>query len=251
MIYYPVMISNFFLSVCSCYKAFYSVQCSFPKWAKVLPTIKSVQKVQYTLDRHLKERFPIRMEVGRETGLFKYGPYTEYMLEKFGLLDLINDPNTIVPVKVAVTFDGGSVSHFLGHVMGSYKVVDKRAKHPLTKEPLFGESGSDNMQSHVHCFPIKIALAKDTKDCTRWSFRTFFIFCVRTSKKRGFGSNLLSHRICLPSGKRQVEEAPLKLKPSRAIAVQLFIFFMENKYSYWKFYEYEANHLSLSIPDAQ
>jgi hypothetical protein len=34
------------------------------------------------------------------------------MLKKFGLLDLINDPNRTEPVQVAVTFDGGKVSRF-------------------------------------------------------------------------------------------------------------------------------------------
>jgi hypothetical protein len=162
------------------------VQRKFPKWAKVLLTIKSVQKVQYALDRRLEERLPIRMEVGRETGFFEYHQYTEYMLEEYGLLHLINDPETTVPVKVAVTFDGGSVSRFLGHVMGGYKLVDQRAEHPLTKEPLFGESGSDNMQSHAHCFPIKIALAKDTKELYKVEFQDFFQFLRAYEQEKGF-----------------------------------------------------------------
>jgi len=37
-------------------------------------------------------------------------------LEKYGLLDIVNNADTTDPVKVAVTFDGGSISRFLGHV---------------------------------------------------------------------------------------------------------------------------------------
>jgi len=62
------------------------------------------------------------MEVGRETGFFEYHQYTEYMLDKYGLLHLINDPERTVPVKVTVTFDGDSVSRFLGHVTSGYKL---------------------------------------------------------------------------------------------------------------------------------
>jgi len=60
------------------------------------------------------------LEAGRETGYFEYHQYTEFILEKYGLLEVINDPDTTVPVNVAVTFNGGSVSRFLGHVTGGY-----------------------------------------------------------------------------------------------------------------------------------
>jgi len=186
-----------------------------------LSTIKSVQKVQYALDRCLEERPPIRMEVGRETGFFEYHQYTEYMLEEYGLLHLINDPETTVPVKVAVTFDGGSVSRFLGHVMGGYKLVDQRAEHPLTKEPLFGESGSDNMQSHAHCFPIKIALAKDTKELYKVEFQEFVQFLCAYKQEKGLKITFLFPQDMSSIWKKQVEEAPLKLKHSHVISVQL------------------------------
>jgi hypothetical protein len=53
-----------------------------------------------------------------------------YLLQKFGFLDLINDPSTTEPVQIAVTFDGGKVSRFLGHVSGGFKLVDKRCINP-------------------------------------------------------------------------------------------------------------------------
>jgi hypothetical protein len=96
----------------------------------VLPEIKSIQKAQYRLDSHLEDSLPIKLEAGRETGYFEYCQYTELILEKYGLLEIVNNPNTTDPVKVAGTFDGGSISRFLGHITGGYKLVDKRAKHP-------------------------------------------------------------------------------------------------------------------------
>ncbi len=71
-------------------------------------------------------------------------------MSKFGLLAIINDPSITDPVKVAVTFDGGSISRFLGHVTGGFKLVDKRCADPKTGELPFGESGIDKVQSHLH-----------------------------------------------------------------------------------------------------
>jgi hypothetical protein len=78
----------------------------------------------------------------------------EFLLEKCGLLDIINNGDTTEPVKKAVTCDGGSISRFLGHVIGGFTLVDSRCKTPKTGEPLFGDSGHDKVQSHIYYFPI-------------------------------------------------------------------------------------------------
>jgi hypothetical protein len=81
------------------------------------------------------------------------------MLSKFGLLDLVNDPTNTDPVKVAVTFDGGKISRFLGHVTEGFKLVDRRCINPKTGQLLFGDSSVEKVQSHVHSFPVKLAFA--------------------------------------------------------------------------------------------
>ncbi len=151
-----------------------------------MPEIKSVQKAQYQLDYHLQGSLPLHLEAGKETGYFQYRPNIEYLLHKFGLLEFINDAATTEPVRVAVTFDGGSVSHFLGHITGGLKLVDSRSKHPRTKDPLFGASGHDKLQSHVHCFPIKMALAKDSKELYRTEFSDLFQFLREYERLKGF-----------------------------------------------------------------
>jgi hypothetical protein len=145
-----------------------------------------VQKAQYKLDSHLQDIIPLHLEVGRDTGYFQYCSYLDYILNKFGLLEIIDNPSTTDPVKVGVTFDGGSVSRFLGHVTGGFKLVDSRAKHPVTKEFLFGDSGHEKLQSHVHCFPVKMAMAKDTKELYRNEFGDFFLFLKEYEREKGF-----------------------------------------------------------------
>jgi hypothetical protein len=154
----------------------YSVQRHFPKWAKVLPVIKNIQRAQYSLNTHMETIIPIQYEPDRETGSFEYRQFTDYILDKFGLLQLVDDPTTTEPVQVAVTFDGGKISRFVGHVTGGYKLVDKRCINPKTGDLLFGISGNEKVQSHVHCFPIKVAFTKDTKHLYQLEFADFLDF---------------------------------------------------------------------------
>jgi hypothetical protein len=87
---------------------------------------------------------------------------------------MINDPNTRDPVKVSITIDGGKISRFLGHVTGvGFKLVDPHFIDPKSGELLFGEDKVEKVQSHVHCFPIKVAFTKDTKDLYRIAFGAF------------------------------------------------------------------------------
>jgi hypothetical protein len=80
------------------------------------------------------------------------------------------------PVIVAVTFDGGYLSKFLTHMTGGFKLVDPCCINPLTGELLFGENGCTKVQSHTPCFPIKIAIAKDSKQHYHTEFADLFWF---------------------------------------------------------------------------
>jgi hypothetical protein len=112
------------------------VQKTFPKWAKVLPEIKQLQRAQKSLNAHLQEKIPIIIDNIKESAGFDFKLYLEHILSKFSLLYLVKDPSTLEPVKLAVTFDGGSISRFLGHVTGGFKLVDKRCIDPKTGELL-------------------------------------------------------------------------------------------------------------------
>lgn len=162
------------------------MQKTFPKWAKVLPEVKQIQRAQRRLNNHLNEIIPISYEPDRETGTFQYREYVELLLDRFGLLPLINDPSTTEPVQVAVTFDGGKISRFLGHVTGGFKLVDRRSINPKTGTPLFGETGIEKVQSHFFCFPLKVAFATDTKILYRREYADLFRFLKEYEAEKGF-----------------------------------------------------------------
>jgi hypothetical protein len=61
-------------------------------------------------------------------------------------------------------------------------LVDRQCINPMTKLPLFGDTGIEKVQSRLHCFPIKIAFAKDTKSLYRFEYGDFFAFFKRIRK---------------------------------------------------------------------
>jgi hypothetical protein len=71
-------------------------------------------------------------------------------------------------------------------VTGGFKLVDKRCIDPKTGELLFGESGIEKVQSHLHCFPIKIAFAKDTKELYRTEYQSLFVFLRDYERENNF-----------------------------------------------------------------
>lgn len=78
--------------------------------------MKNIQRAEYKLNNQLNETIPIIEENGRESAKFEYRAYLDYLLSKFGLLNIVQDNATDVPVVVAVTFDGGAISKFVSHV---------------------------------------------------------------------------------------------------------------------------------------
>ncbi len=129
--------------------------------------MKNIQRAEYKLNNQLNEIIPIIEENGRESAKFEYRAYLDYLLSKFGLLNIVQDNATDVPVVVAVTFDGGAISKFVSHVTAGFKLVDPWCINPLMGELLFGDSGSSKVQSPIHCFPIKVVMEKDTKQLYR------------------------------------------------------------------------------------
>jgi hypothetical protein len=119
------------------------------------------------------------------------------MLEKNGLLPIIDDPNTTNPVTVVVTFDDGKNSCFFSHVTSGFKQVDHCCIDPKNGTALFSETGMENVQSHVHCSPINVCFAIDNKQLYHLEFGDFFAFL---NLRKEEGSNLCSPRICLQFG---------------------------------------------------
>ena len=94
------------------------------------------------------------------------------MLQKNGLLDIINDAAVTDTVIVAITFDGGKISRFFSHVTGEFKLVDRRCIDPRTGGLLFGDNGIKKVQSHVHFFQSRSALQRTQSSYIKSNLRS-------------------------------------------------------------------------------
>jgi hypothetical protein len=70
------------------------------------------------------------------------------------------------------------------------------------------------VQSHVHCFPIKVAFAKDTKHLYQLEFADFFRFLKQYEIEKKIELYSFSHRICPRYGRLQGVVGQQKLKHS-------------------------------------
>ena len=75
------------------------------------------------------------------------------------------------PVLIAYTLDGAQLTNALGHVTAGIKIVDPRAKDPITGIPLHL---SGKYQSRDLCFPAQITFGRDCKALYEDCFQAFF-----------------------------------------------------------------------------
>ena len=75
------------------------------------------------------------------------------------------------PVLIAYTLDGAQLTNALGHVTAGIKIVDPRAKDPITGIPLHM---SGKYQSRDLCFPAQITFGRDCKALYSDCFQSFF-----------------------------------------------------------------------------
>jgi len=95
----------------------------------------------------------------------------KFILERHGLWQAVLMEDRVV---LAATVDGGELSWNLSHVSAGIKIVDPKAKEPLSGDLLFGESGHDRVQSRFHCYPLHIIISKDNKQLYQTHLSSFF-----------------------------------------------------------------------------
>jgi hypothetical protein len=96
---------------------------------------------------------------------------TTYLLKKFQLWDHVMAKEDGI---LAATVDGGQLAWKITQISAGLKIIDPRSINPRTGELLFGESGADNIQSSIHCFPLYVHIAKDNKDFYNTHLTGFF-----------------------------------------------------------------------------
>ena len=75
---------------------------------------------------------------------------------------------------MAATVDPGQLSWKVTQISAGIKLNDKHDIDPRTKEPLFGDTGYDKLQSCNVCFPLHIHIAVDNKQLYNEKLKNFF-----------------------------------------------------------------------------
>ncbi len=65
---------------------------------------------------------------------------------------------------MSATVDGGDLAWGLTQVSAGVKIVDHKAKDPITGGLPFGASGHEKVQFRNNCYPLYIFIAKDNKE---------------------------------------------------------------------------------------
>ncbi len=93
------------------------------------------------------------------------------LLEKHGLWERMLNNQL---VTVSATVDGGDLVWGLTQVSAGVKIVDHKAKDPVTGRLLFSAGGHEKVQSRDNCYPLYIFIAKDNKELYQDHLSRFF-----------------------------------------------------------------------------
>jgi hypothetical protein len=94
-----------------------------------------------------------------------------YLVRHFGLEEYAKNGT----VEMIITVDAGKFDDNVTHMMTCYKIVDKRARDPITKTIIYSELR--NMQSGQWCFSSMTILAKDSKETYGHFLKPIFDEC--------------------------------------------------------------------------
>ena len=101
---------------------------------------------------------------------FDVAKVTRTLFEAFGLMDIAKQR----PVELVLTSDGAQLTNTISHVAAGLKFNDMALCHPITKCPLLLHEPGSLVQSRNLCFPLRIAIAKDSKK-TLDGFRPLYL----------------------------------------------------------------------------
>jgi hypothetical protein len=154
------------------------VQCGSRYQRGMIPSSTAVKKICSRLEDVMKTSFGIKPissydeSIKAETISFDAESLLRFLLVKFGLEEVAKESS----IEIAITADGAQFTNHVGHVTIGYKIIDSRARCPLTNSPLFVEGG---YQSVDNCFPIRTIMASENRSLFLNQFGDVYGFVKR------------------------------------------------------------------------
>jgi hypothetical protein len=128
-----------------------------------------LSQLAHVLEAHGETIIPY--ELTKNSTIFDIQTTTEFLLKQYGLWQYVE--RNVSALVAANAVDGGQLVWKLTQISAGIKFFDEHCIDPRTGQPLFGENGTERVQSSGHCFPLQVHLAKDNKDFYNTHLTTF------------------------------------------------------------------------------
>jgi hypothetical protein len=146
----------------------------------VLPSPACLKRVAKVVETKAQELCPIE-EIQTEWGKglqFCEARTVKLVFDSYGLTEKAKTES----VSISESIDASKISSNLSCITAGFKVNDISAVDPLTKVALCSEGMFSNVRSQNNVFPLKLLLAKETKDSYN-AFKSFFDFFSMAGNK--------------------------------------------------------------------
>ncbi len=97
---------------------------------------------------------------GEEYFEFEVAPVILIMLKAFGLEEASKKRSVLINQAI----DGACITNNLHHTTYGVKMADILARDPKTKQLIYGNTNKTCLQSKHYCFPLKMILARESKE---------------------------------------------------------------------------------------
>ena len=129
----------------------------------LLPCSLDVQRAAKVVEMYANDICPFKVGVLDSGGeYFEFDPsdVVKILIKAYGLEQQAKERS----VRISQAIDGAQLSKRMTHVLYGIKMQDHAAVCPFTNRPLLGNPDIQCCQSRNACFPIKMVMARETKE---------------------------------------------------------------------------------------
>jgi hypothetical protein len=145
-----------------------------PSATSVKRSCRQLEKYMKTLGLEPKTSFDSTLNA--EVVSFDTNALLRFLIRQYGLEDIAKNES----IYIGLTSDGARFTNNVGHTTIGFKLIDGRAKNPLTGNRLHDDIGYQSVQ---HCFPIRTILASEDRSLFENQFGDIYSFMKKAAEK--------------------------------------------------------------------
>jgi hypothetical protein len=129
---------------------------------KIIPSTSAIQRAGCIVDQYANAVVPFTtypLEDGSECIMFNPEHVVPRLYKAYGLTKTA----TMRPICIDQSIDGAQITNNNSITVYGVKMVDSAAKYPTTGVMLFGSTDETCVKSRNHCYPLKVALSRESE----------------------------------------------------------------------------------------